>query len=59
MQCECTSCLPYMHSIGYVNISNSFNTTSVSVKSVNSLLYIIHIYIYTYIYIYDVVKPGS
>ena len=23
MQCECTLCLPYMHSIGYVNISNN------------------------------------
>ena len=23
MKCECTSCLPYMHSIGYVNISNN------------------------------------
>ena len=22
-QCECTLCLPYVHSIGYVNISNS------------------------------------
>ena len=23
MQCECTLCLPYMHGIGYVNISNN------------------------------------
>ena len=23
MQCECTLCLPYMHSIGYMNISNN------------------------------------
>ena len=23
IQCECTLCLPYMHSIGYVNISNN------------------------------------
>ena len=23
MPCECTLCLPYMHSIGYVNISNN------------------------------------
>ena len=23
MQCECALCLPYMHSIGYVNISNN------------------------------------
>ena len=23
MQCKCTLCLPYMHSIGYVNISNN------------------------------------
>ena len=23
MQCECTLCLPYMHSIGYVNISKN------------------------------------
>ena len=23
MQCECTLCLPNMHSIGYVNISNN------------------------------------
>ena len=23
MQCECTLCLLYMHSIGYVNISNN------------------------------------
>ena len=22
-QCECTLCLPYMHSIGYVNTSNN------------------------------------
>ena len=23
IQCQCTLCLPYMHSIGYVNISNN------------------------------------
>ena len=23
MQCECTLCLPYIHSIGYMNISNN------------------------------------
>ena len=24
IQCKCTLCLPYMHSIGYVNISNNY-----------------------------------
>ena len=23
MQCECTLCLPYMHSIGYMNIGSN------------------------------------
>ena len=53
-QCECTLCLPYVHSIGYVSISNS---VTVNFMITNISFWYIYLFIelrYIYIYIYNI-----